>query len=167
MIKSKLYFLLLFFVIVINNAISQKLERRSYVIITVEDSFSRGFEGIFNYYWIIESDSIKVFNSLFYPLLFDFSKSNFENCCKGIDIDPFSLTKADSVYYIGNEYYKEAKTLEKIIRSKRKKVQQITKNWVLRKGKELITFYITPINGIFCSSNFSKTGQWRTGYSGR
>src|SRR2546423_6744241 len=168
MIRNKLLFLSLFFVIVGYNAIGQKLDQRSYVIITVEDSFSRGFEGVKKYFWIIESDSIKSSNSLFYPLLLSgFSKANFENCCNGIDIDPLALTKEDSVFDIGNKYFKESKYLGEMILLKRKKIQQITKDWVLMKSKELITFYITPIKGIFCSSGFAKTGQWRTGYTGK
>ena len=168
MTKNRLFFLVLLFVLAGHNTVAQKPELNSYVILTVEDSFSSGFEGVKKYYWIIETDSIKSSTSVFYPLLLSaFSKANFENCCKGIDIDPFVLTPADSVFDIGSEYFKELEYLDKLIFSKRKKAQQIVKEWTLKKNKELITFYITPIKGRFCTSGFAKTGQWRTGYNGR
>lgn len=168
MIKIKLLFLLLLFVLVDKNTMAQKPDLNSYVIMTVEDSFSRGFEGVNKYYWIIETDSIKSTNSVFYPLLLSgFSKANFENCCKGVDIDPFVLTPADSIFDIGSGYFKESEHLDKLIFSKRRKAQQIIKEWAFKKNKEVITFYITPIKGRFCSSGFAKTGQWRTGYHGR
>jgi hypothetical protein len=168
MIKNKLFFLSLLFALAKHNAIAQKPELNSYVILTVEDSFSRGFEGVKRYYWIIETDSIKSSGSVLYPLLLSaFSKANFENCCKGVDIDPFVLTPADSVFDIGRAYFKELEYLNKLIFSKRKETQQIVKEWTLKKNKELITFYITPIKGRFCTSGFAKTEQWRTGYNGR
>ena len=168
MTKNRLVFLVLLFVLEGYNTIAQKEELNSYVILTVEDSFSSGFEGIKKYYWIIETDSIKSSASIFCPLLLSaFSKANFENCCKGFDIDPFVLTPADSVFNIGSEYFRELEYLDKLIISKRKKAQQIVKDWTLKKNKELITFYLTPIKGRFCTSGFAKTGQWRTGYNGR
>lgn len=168
MIKSKLIFLLILVVLASYNTIAQNPEQSNYVILTVEDSFSRGFEGVKKYYWIIETDSIKSSNGVFYPLLLsNFSKANFENCCKGIDIDPFVLTQADSVFDMGSDYFKESESLSKLILSKRKKTQQIVKEWVFKKSKEIITFYITSIKGRFCSSGFAKTGQWRTGYTGK
>ncbi|MBS1748193.1 MAG: hypothetical protein JST21_18695 [Bacteroidetes bacterium] len=168
MIKNKLFFLSLLLVLSRYNTLAQEPEIKSYVILTVEDSFSRGFEGVKRYYWIIETDSIKSLGSVFYPLLLsEFSKNNFENCCKGIDIDPFVLTPADSVFDIGSGYFKESEYLSKLIFSKRKRTQQIIKEWTLKKSKELITFYITPIKGKFCYSGFAKTGRWRTGYNGK
>jgi hypothetical protein len=168
MIKSKLFFLSLLFVLAGHNTVAQKPELNSYVILTVEDSFSKGFEGVKKHYWIIETDSLKSSTSVFYPLLLSgFSKANFENCCKGVDIDPFVLTPADSVFDIGSGYFKESEYLDKLIFSKRKKAQQIVKEWAFKKNKELITFYITPIKGRFCNSGFAKTGQWRTGYNGK
>ena len=168
MIKNKFFFLFLLFVLPQYNTLAQEPEVKSYVILTVEDSFSRGFEGVKKYYWIIETDSIKSLTSGFYPLLLSgFSKNNFENCCKGIDVDPFVLTPADSVFDLGSRYFKESEYLNKLIFSKRKRTQQIIKEWTLKKSKELITFYITPIKGKFCSSGFAKTGQWRTGYIGK
>lgn len=168
MIKSKLFILSLLFVMAKYNTKAQKPDVKSYIILTVEDSFSRGFEGIKRYYWIIETDSIKSSTTVFYPLLLSgFSKDNFENCCKGIDIDPFVLTPADSVFDIGDKYLKESEYLNKLIFSKRKRTQQIIKEWTLKKSKELVTFYLTPIKGRFCYSDFAKTGQWRTGYNGK
>ena len=168
MIKNELFFLSLLFVLAEYNTKAQKPEVMSYAILTVEDSFSRGFEGTKRYYWIIEIDSIKSSTSAFYPLLLSgFSKDNFENCCQGVDIDPFALTPADSVFDIGSGYFKESEYLNKLILSKRKRTQQIVKEWTLKKSKDLIAFYITPIKGRFCNSGFAKTGQWRTGYSGR
>ncbi len=147
---------------------AQRPELSSFVILTVEDSFSKGFEGTKRYYWIIETDSIISSNSVFYPLLLSgFSKANLENCCRGIDVDPFVLTPADSVFDIGSGYFKELEYLDKLILSKRKKTQQIVKEWALKQNKELITFYVTPILGKFCTSGFAKTGQWRTGYNGK
>ena len=167
MIKSKLFFLILF-VLSGYITIAQKPELHSFIILTVEDSFSKGFEGVKKYYWIIETDSIKSSNSVFYPLLLSgFSKANLEDCCKGIDVDPFVLTEKDSVFDMGSGYFKKSEYLDKLIVSKRKKTQQITKEWTLKQNKELITFYITPIKGRFCSSGFAKTGQWRTGYNGK
>ena len=168
MIKNKLFFLLVLFVLARHYTIAQKPELNSYIILTVEDSFNKGFEGIKKYYWIIETDSIKSSASVFYPLLLTgFSKANFENCCKGVDIDPFVLTQADSVFDIGSGYFKEAEYLDKLIFSKRKKTQQIIKEWAFKKSKELITFYLTPIKGRFCASGFAKTGQWRTANNGK
>ena len=168
MTKNRLFFLVLFFLLAGYNTMAQKPALKSYVILTVEESFSSGFEGVKKYYWIIETDSIKSSTIGFYPLLLSgFSKANFESCCKGIDIDPFVLTPADSVFDIGSEYFKELEYLDKLIFSKRKKAQQIVKEWILKNNKELITFYITPIKGRFCSSGFAKTGQWRTEYNGR
>lgn len=167
MISNKLF---LFFLLVLagQNTMAQKQEPNSYIILTVEDSFSRGFEGIKTHYWIIETDSIKSSSSPFHPLLLSgFSKNNFEDCCNGIDVDPFVITSSDSVFNIGNAYFRELEHLEKLVLAKRKKVQQITKEWTLKKSKELISFYITPIKGRFCVSEFANTGQWRTGYSGR
>lgn len=168
MTKNKLFSILAFFILTSYNTNAQKPELSSYVILTIEDSFSKGFEGIKKYYWIIEEDSIESSNSAFSPLILSgFSKDNFEKCCKGIDIDPFALTQADSVFDIGKEYSTELDHLDKLILSKRKMVQQVIKDWILTKNKELITFYITPIKGRFCSTGFAKTGQWRTGYNGK
>lgn len=167
MIKNKLLFLVVLF-LAWHNTKAQKPELNSYVILTVEDSFSKGFEGVKKYYWIIETDSIKSSTSVFYPLLLSgFSKANFENCCKGVDIDPFVLTPADSVFDIGSRYFKESEYLDKLIFSKRKKAQQVVKEWALTKSREVVTFYLTPIKGRFCASGFAKTGQWRTGYNGK
>lgn len=161
-------FLLLLIVLAGHNSIAQKPELKNYVILIVEDSFSKGFEGIKKYYWIIEADSINSSTRMFNPLLLEgFSKANFENCCKGVNVDPFVLTKADSIFDMGNAYFKELESLDKLISSKRKKIQQIVKEWTLKKSKELITFYITPVRGRFCNSEFANTGQWRTGYHGR
>lgn len=147
---------------------AQGPEVESYVILTVEDSFSRGFEGVKKFYWIVETDSIKSANSIFYPLILSgFSKANFKNCCEGIDIDPFVFMPTDSVFDIGDGYFKELEYLDKIIFLKRKKIQQIVKEWTLKGNKELTSFYITPVKGRFCNSNFAKTGQWRTGYKGK
>lgn len=167
MIKTKLYFLLLLFALANYKTTAQKQEVKRYAILTVEDSFSRGFEGTKKYYWIIEIDSIQLTKSAFYPLLLSrFSKNNFESCCKGIHTDPFVITPADSVFDFGNDYFKESEYLTKLIISNRKKIMQIVKEWPIKKSKEIITFYITPIQGKFCSSGFAKTGQWRTGYNG-
>lgn len=168
MIEIKLFYFSLLLVLVAHNTMAQKPELKRFAILTVEDSFNRGLEGVKRYYWIIETDSIKSSNCIFYPLILSgFSKQNLENCCKGVEIDPLVITPTDSVFDIGSEYFKESAFLNKLIFSKRKKVQQIVKEWELKSSKELIIFYITPVKGKFCNSGFAKTGQWRTGYTGK
>jgi len=136
--------------------------------LTIKDSYSKGFEGTTKYYWIIELDSIKRSDNIFYPLLITgFSKSNLENCCQGNEVDPFVLTSADTVFDLGSKYFKELKTLDKLLITYRKKTQQIIKKWIINKNIEKISFYITPITGKFCSSTLAKTGQFRTGYKGK
>jgi hypothetical protein len=90
-----------------------------------------------------------------------------ENCCNGIDIDPFVSTPADSVFDLGHAYYDELELLDKLILSKRKKVEQIVKAWTIKKNKETITYYLTPIKGRFCTSVLANTRQWRSGYNGK
>ncbi|PUZ19593.1 hypothetical protein GA0116948_12510 [Chitinophaga costaii] len=133
---EKKYFILLLtlFVFVRYNTKAQKSEIKSYAILTIEDSFSRGFEGVKRYYWIIDLDSINQHKSTFHPLLLSgFSKNNFEDCCKGININPFIFTPADSIFDLGNVYFKELEYLDKLIYLKRIKTHQIVKEQFLKK----------------------------------
>ena len=69
MIKYALLISSFFFATI--NSFGQKRQSDNYIILTVEDSYSNGFEGIKKYYWIIEVDSIKNSDNKFYPLLFE------------------------------------------------------------------------------------------------
>jgi len=165
MIKYALLISSIFFATI--NSFGQKRQSDNYIILTVEDSYSKGFEGIKKYYWIIEVDSIKNFDNNFYPLfLSGFSNNILERCVSGMDIDPYIFTKADTVFDWGYQYWNEIDHLEKLILKNRKKVQKITREWTERNSKEFISFFITPVKGIFCSSPLAKTGEWRTGYKG-
>lgn len=167
MIRNSVCLLLYIFILLGNPLSAQKLSFNKYIIVTAEDYFNKGNEGIKKYYWIIPADSIQSLKSIFYPLFLTISKNNFDSCCNGNDIDPYVFTPADSIISLTKEYYKELEHLENIIVNKRKRIQKIIKEWPSFKSQEITTFYATAVKGYFCSSNYAITGQWRAGYKGK
>ncbi len=166
--NDKLIFLLVILLFVNHMAMAQKVESGKYVILTVEDFFSKSFEGGKKYFFIVKTDSIKSLNNTFSLLITSgFSKRQLENCCTGIDIDPFTFTMADSTFKLGEKYIRESDQFDNLVLSKRKKIQTVKKEWIITKSTETITFYVTPIKGKFCSSEFEKSGQWKIDYSGK
>lgn len=147
---------------------AQKIDLNKYVVISVDLKYSNGFEGIKTYYWIVPIDSVKSPEFDFYPLfLTGVSKNNLDRCCAGKEIDPYVMTNEDSIQDLGDAYNKEFEQLHGYLQNHRKRLLRITKNWVLADKKEVITFYATALNGVFCSSQYSKTGIQRWGYSGK
>jgi hypothetical protein len=142
---------------------AQALE--SYVIISFEDVYKISNHKIKTYHWIVEIDSIQSYDIQPSYLFFNFSKQNLEDCCKGIEVDPF-LVFPNSKYEIDSLHVSDINKLSAIIAKNKRKVLEVKKNWTSGQ-KETITIYATPVIGKFCSSNFHKIGQQRQGYTGR
>lgn len=170
MIKYKVLFGLLLLLLTRYKLLAQDTVSKRYVIVSIEESHNKGFEGTHTYYWITEADAMERTgekNKIFSPLLFSVSGKKYDDCCKGVSIDPLLLTPADSVFELGAAYYKEKDQLKSLIHSKRKEVQRITKQWPVYNSRQVIKFYITPVKGRFCSSTLAKTFELMHGYAGK
>jgi hypothetical protein len=167
--KSEIFCIVLSFLATIDILYAQQPVVSRFIILTVEDKWSKNYEGTYRYYWICEYDSIRgLSHSEFHPFFLSaFSKSNLDDCCNGIAIDPFTVTQSDSVYEMEKKYYAELDNLKLLIKTGRKKTQEIVKKWSSTKNTQFITFFITPIKGRFCITEISKNGQSRTGYKGK
>jgi len=141
----------------------------NYIIVTIENSFQVSMHGIKNYYWIVPVDSLRSSSNItFYPLFLTGTiKNDLDDCCNGRDIDPYVFKSSDTLKFLDDHQAESITQLSKILSKKQKKVQKNTKEFIASGNKEYITYYATPIKGNFCNCSFSKTGQLRTGYSGR
>ena len=136
-----------------------------YVIISFEDTYKVTQHGTKNYYWIIEVDSLNSYDFEPSYLFFDFTKQNLDDCCNGLEVDPY-LVFPDTQFEKDTIYANDLTVLKDILFTKRKKVMDIIKKWSSGQ-KEIITIYATPIIGKFCRSDFHKIGQQRQGYKGK
>ena len=166
MTKNNKLLILSFFLLWINNNVFSQQKIQSYVIVTFEDKYKNSPHGMRNYYWIIPVDSIKSLKITFSHLfLNNFSRDNLEDCCNGKDIDPFIVLKK-SDYSYDSTYENILNRLNSVILKNRRKLQTIVKKWT--KGqRENTSIFVTPISGIFCSSNYHMLGQERYGYVGK
>jgi hypothetical protein len=137
----------------------------SYAIISFEDSYKISEHGTKRYHWIIETDSLESYNIEPSYLFLNFSKENLEDCCDGIEVDPF-LVFPSSKYEIDSIHSLDLEKLENIISQKRKKIMEVKKRWSSGQW-EVVKVYVTPVIGKFCSSNFHEVGQQRQGYKGK
>ncbi len=163
MLKRNNWLLPLCFSIIFFNGYSQNSSLKSYVIITYEQKFSKGFEGIKRTFWVVPEDSISNMGSKFFPLLMSgYYKNDIDSCCLGKEIDPyFSSSVKENYLLIAQE--KALDNLQTIVFDKRRKIQSITKKWSSDKQEQII-IYATSIYGTFCFSKFNFTGQNRSGY---
>jgi hypothetical protein len=167
-IRKNSFFLFILFLLLRQFAMAQQPALKDYIVLTVEHSFSKGGEGLHRYYWIIETDSIKSSAVRLRPLMLDgYTKADLNDCCKGDTIDPYFLNPHDTTSKFDREYFVEIEHLGKLISSNKKMLEHIVKDWPLKDLKEQTDFYITPIRGRFCATEFGITGPWRTGYSGK
>jgi hypothetical protein len=114
----------------------------------------------------MSKDSIKSNKTILSHLfLKNFSKNDFDKCCKGKDFDP-NLINDSTTYDFDLSFFNNLTDLEALLSKKGKKLQQIRKDWASGQ-QETITIYATPISGKFCSANFHMLGQQRTGYIGK
>lgn len=136
-----------------------------YVIISIEDSYKVSQHGAKSYYWIIELDSLNSYDFNPSYLFLNFTKQNLDDCCNGIEVDPF-LVFPDSKYEVDTFLTNELIKFKDIISNNKKKVLEIKKKWY--SGQKLtVSIYATPVFGKFCSSDFHKIGQQRQGYYGK
>lgn len=165
--KSK-YFQCLILIICPNSLWSQILKPNNYIIITSEINYSKSFEGIKKSYWLIPLDSLKSRNIICYQLyLSEISKTNFEACCSGKDIDPYIVLASDtSKNYFDRKHFELLDKLEKMIFTKRKKIETIIKRWISSNSLETITLFATSVSGVFCSSNYGYLSL-QDGYKGK
>ena len=165
MTKNNKWLLLICFSIAFFTCYSQDSFMRRYVIITCEQKFSKGFEGIKRTFWIISADSILNTATNFAPLLLSgYFKNDIDSCCTGKEIDPyFSSPTKDN--YLDTAQKKALDVLQTIVFTGRKKIQTTIKKWSSG-NQEQTTIYGTSVLGSFCFSKFNYTGQKRSGYTG-
>ena len=164
MIKNKKWLLLFCFSIAVFKCYSQNSSVKSYVIITCEQKFAKGFEGIKRTFWIAPEDSIFNTGTKFFPLLLSgYFKSDLDSCCMGKEIDPYFSSPAKE-NYLDAVQEKALDILQTIIFAKRKKIQTIIKKWSSG-NQEQTTIYATSVFGSFCFSKLHFLGQNRSGYS--
>ena len=164
MTKNK-FLLLICFSITSFACYSQDSSMKRYVVITCEQKFSKGFEGIKRTFWIVPEDSILDTATNFSPLLLSgYFRNDVDSCCKGKEIDPyFSSPTKDN--YLDTAQKKALDVLQTIVFEGRKKIQTTIKKWSSG-NQEQTTIYGTSVLGSFCFSKFNYTGQKRSGYTG-
>lgn len=141
-----------FGVISINcNAYSQLIPKTDYVIL----SFERLAEDLEDeyYYWIIPIDSIDGnLNFTLFPLYINSSSQyTTDRCIRGDSISFFKNFEG-----VSKEYENETNKLLEIIKSKKRKIQNVIIQWgkegkKLKRKEEKIFIYATPITGVFCN----------------
>lgn len=137
-----------------------------YIIMTFERTVNKYPQhGIEKFFWIMPVDSIYDKHFSIFPLFIDgFSRNNLDSCCEAQKIDPFTITTQTN-YDFDSNYLSEINHLQIIIKSQRKKVQEIIKKWA-EDYKEVIKVYATPITGKFCSCILKKDGKKKVEYDG-
>jgi hypothetical protein len=155
------------FILIINSCIRLNAQVDTggrYIVISFEKKVNKFPQhGIQSFFWIVKTDSIKNKNFLLQPLFLDqFSKNDFEACCKGGVINPFVMTTETK---FGDQSIGQRNLLDKIINDKKKKVQTITKKWAENYVEE-ITIFATPIKGKFCSCTLKQNDE-DASYNGR
>ena len=126
-----------------------------YVIFTFEYINNKSPHGKQIYYWIQSVDSISRQQiHLDKILLSDYSESELQDCCTGKSINPYTSTSASAnSYNFNKKYYMALDTIECIIKKHRKRIQTVDK--ANEQGiNDLLSIYITPVEGIFCLSKF-------------
>lgn len=165
MVKYNAVFLIC--IILYGNVFAQNSQRTKFVVITYEDNYSKSLHGNQRYFWVIETDSIKSFKSLLYPLyLSNYSQTHLSNCVSGKSIDPAIPTLKPGDHDFDSLWLDSHEKLEKLIYVRRKLIQTIQKKWSSG-NKETITIYATPIIGEFYSCQLLLTGQPPYPYKGR
>lgn len=159
--------LLIIFSLIWNNLYSQVPSIKEYIIITFEKTVNKySVDGTKNYFWIMPVDSFyDNQHFLISPLFIDaISKNDLESCCKGKRIDPFIMTTA-SKYNFDTNHINQINQLKIILRSKRRKIQDIFKKWTGGYIEE-IKIYATPVLGSFCSCSLREETKTEVGYNG-
>jgi hypothetical protein len=102
---------------------------RNYIIITQENEYSNGLEGIIRKYWIIPEDSIISSDSIkISPLILSlYYKNHIDSCIKGLDIDPITDPSMD-LLPIDSLQDQALHKLFYLTRKNRKKIQTVEKN---------------------------------------
>lgn len=148
------------------NQLFAQIKTNNYIIITQENEYSNGLEGIIRKYWIIPEDSlIKADTIKFSPLILNYYfKEHIDSCIKGINIDPLNNTSMDPVS-IDSLQKSARKNLFLLERENRKKVQTVEKRWPTGYWSTT-TYYATPITGNFCTCRLGKGMELSSKYKG-
>lgn len=142
-----------------------QLSKGKYIIFTFEYINNNSPHGTQIYYWIQSVDSLSQQQPHLDKLLLSgYSISELQDCCSGKSINPYTGTNTNS-YEFGNKYYMSIDTISFIIRNSRKKIKSIHKT-IKEKNNDLLNIYITPVEGVFCSSKFSPIRDKENLYKG-
>lgn len=162
---TKIIFQFVFYFICTSIMYSQNKKSESFLIVTFERSFSKGFHNNDSYFWIINNDSLKKNQKLSPLYISGFSKNSLNNCINDSIVYPFDTFKGDT-FDFKKDYTSLQKRLPNLIESNRKLILTVNKKFN-SKLKEKICIYITPVQGKFCSSRLDNASSKKINYYGK
>ena len=166
--KRKIKRIVLFLALMMNLLMmSQEQNLNSFIIVTFKFERKGDLHSTKEYFWITETESINSIEDLIlFPLYFDeFSKEDLNECMGQRDVNIFTMYNGEN-FVLEKELIDNINTLKEFVQTKNIKVQSISKKWENNKLKEKVTVYITPVLGIFCSSNIAEYSSKEINYKG-
>ncbi len=130
-----------------------QLEKKEFVVFTVEQSFKISQHDKKVYNFIVAVDSLVNYNYEIAPLYLEgFSYNNLSDCCSGNPVNP-NLVFKNTTYDFKISYLNQLEEFEQLLNKKKKMIQTIKRKWNSGQ-KEIIKIYYTPVLGEFCSCGF-------------
>jgi hypothetical protein len=147
-----------FLILITFRGFSQNLTEKEFVILTFEMERNKDAHGTFVYYWVAELEKYENSDEYKKPEIFTiylhefYGSDQLNNCCEGKVSDPYTYTTASEFDFPEN-YSEYLTDLRKLVKSNRKKLQVIKKEWK-KNHKEKVTVFGTAVRGKICECEF-------------